>query len=755
MPSRRRILFAGLLALLLALFVFWIMPTAVARGVRGWLWWQARKEGLKVEIEKVDAPFLQPVVIRGLHITSANDASCKIDLKIGQAVVDLELARILTGASGRAIDKVVIDTLQIETRCYAASGPARSKLAWSTIQKLLPNNLNIGKLDLRVEEGATIVLLRNASLSASQLEAGRFSAGEFTVASPLFRQTFSDLRGATGWQNNRLTLGGFTLANGLAVQSMTTDLSQLGKKRVGIELDVDAFGGKLRASVANEWRQERSNWSIAGSAKEISLAQTSEAFGFTNQIGGMLHACKFTFHGDARDLSQTTASIWMELTESSWAGRKSEVIMLGAALNNRQIQLQQFYVKQRKNQLTLSGEGAIPSNSSNWLSPDFRCDVSGSIHDLGEFAGLFGAKAGDFAGEIAIEGTMNARDRKIGGYLTLGGASLTLFRTSIDALTAKLNLKAPELEIEQFELKRKSDRYQAQGRIDMSNEHNYSGTLNATIKNVGEYLSIWRGPAAHDAKPTPAELNVAIESATWDVTGAIAPPNSSPLNFTAHFPLRIGTDWSAFLSSPINATFDFPSLFLANVPQFFHPDIFLDGILSGKLSISETLQHPRITGDLQLLNGKLHNAPMDLVEANGRLTFAGDRGTIEFLNVSTKDVDLSFRGEIDLRDQNDVAIKLAPILPIFDLTTLPIDCVGNVEVAPVGLTLAAPIEEMEIRGKLFQGNWSLVPKEHGIARSVRLCFGNAIDNRVLSFGAHPRPTPESSRPRKSGKRRAN
>jgi hypothetical protein len=749
MPHRRRILMAGLVALLLALFVFWIMPTAVARGVRGWLWWQARKQGLKIEIEKVEAPLLQPVAIHGLHIASAVDAPCQIDLKIGQAIVDLELARILTGASGRAIDKLVIDALRIETRCHAPSGTAKSKLAWSTIQKLLPNNLNIGKLDLRVEDGATVVLVRNASLSASQLEAGRFSAGEFTVASPLFRQTFSDLRGATGWQNNRLTLGEFTLANGLAVQSMITDLSQLGKKRIGIELDVDAFGGKLRTSVANEWRHERSDWSIAGSAKEISLAQTSEAFGFTNQIGGMLHACKFTFHGDTRDLSQTTASVWMELTDSSWAGRKSEVIMLGAALYNRQIQLQQFYVKQRKNQLTLSGEGAIPSNSSNWLSPDFRCDVSGSIHDLGEFAGLFGAKPGDFAGEIAIEGTMNARDRKIGGYLTLGGASLTLFRTSIDALTAKLNLKAPELEIEQFELKRKSDRFQAQGRIDMSHDHNYSGTLSATIKNLAEYLAILRGPAARDAKATPAELKIAIESATWDVSGTIIPPNSAPLNFTAHFPLRIGADWSAFLASPFSATVDFPSIFLANAPQFFHPDIFLDGILSGKLSISETLQHPRITGDLQLLNGNLHNGPMSLVEANGRITFSGDSGSIEFLNASTKDVDLSFRGEIDLRDQNDLAIKLTPILPIFDLTTQPIDCVGDVEIAPVGLTLAAPIEDLQIRGRLFQGNWSIIPKEHGIARSLRLCFGNAVDNKVLSFGAHPRPT--SVKPRKRTK----
>jgi hypothetical protein len=58
---------------------------------------------------------------------------------------------------------------------------------------------------------------------------------------------------------------------------------------------------------------------------------------------------------------------------------------------------------------------------------------------------------------------MNARDRKIGGQLTANGASLS-FKTSVDALSAKLNLEATELRLEQLELKRKSDILQVQGK---------------------------------------------------------------------------------------------------------------------------------------------------------------------------------------------------------------------------------------------------------------------------------------------------
>ena len=99
MPPRRKLLITSLLALLIGVSVFWISPMGVARGVRAWLWWQARQQGLKIEIGKINAPFLRPVVLQRLHVTSAGNAPCQIELQAGQVIVDLQLARILTGAS--------------------------------------------------------------------------------------------------------------------------------------------------------------------------------------------------------------------------------------------------------------------------------------------------------------------------------------------------------------------------------------------------------------------------------------------------------------------------------------------------------------------------------------------------------------------------------------------------------------------------------------------------------------------------------
>src|SRR6202008_2652352 len=107
---------------------------------------------------------------------------------------------------------------------------------------------------------------------------------------------------------------------------------------------------------------------------------------------------------------------------------------------------------------------------------------------------------------------------------------------------------------------------------------------------------------------------------------------------------------NVFRVSPLNITLNFPSIFLATAAQLFNPPIFRDGILSGNISLSETLQRPRIDGDVQLVNGKFgsgRGTPFNLTEASGHIVFGASRGTIEFLNVATKDADLSLSGEID------------------------------------------------------------------------------------------------------------
>jgi hypothetical protein len=159
----------------------------------------------------------------------------------------------------------------------------------------------------------------------------------------------------------------------------------------------------------------------------------------------------------------------------------------------------------------------------------------------------------------------------------------------------------------------------------------------------------------------------------------------------------------------------------------------------------------------------LQNTFLNLTEASGSITLNETRASLDFFSAATKDVDLSFRGEIDYQDTNALAIKIAASTPIFDLRTRAIDCVGKIEIESVPVTLAPVIAELEFRGGLFQSDWTMNLKEpmgiesngtltlNKAARKLPLCLGTGPGERTLLLGAHPRP--ESVKPRKRAKRR--
>ena len=241
-----------------------------------------------------------------------------------------------------------------------------------------------------VAMGAAVVLLRNASFSGNEIEAGRFASDQVVVISPWFRQSFSQLRGATKWEENRLTLAGLSLAPGLDLPSITGDVSHLGEQNAGLNFDVEVFGGRVRADISHEWRAGADIWNVVGSAGDISLAQTAEALGLAQSISGMLHACNFTFRGNLLDPARASGWLWTEVTAPTWRERSADLVMLGATLADRQVHLQQLYIKQASNELTVHGESSFPPIWANWLANKFSGDISAEIVDLREFAMLFG-----------------------------------------------------------------------------------------------------------------------------------------------------------------------------------------------------------------------------------------------------------------------------------------------------------------------------------------------------------------------------
>jgi hypothetical protein len=490
-------------------------PLLVAGGLRLWMAGIARQQGLRIETEQIEAPFLRPVIIHKLRLTNGADAPFRMDCAAARLEIDLNILGIFTGSS-RPLRRLIAETVTLDIRRNPHPAAPPRKFAWSAFENLLSDNFKFSGVQLHVENGSTIVELRDGVLTGSQLEAGVFTAKEIAIASPWFQKSFSNLRGATAWQESRLMVGALSLMRGLDLDTITVDLSHIGGSSIGIEMNLDAFGGKIRARVSSDDRGEKRIWDVAGNGAEISLAQMSDALEWTNRASGSLHACKFTFRGEATDVRNATASLWAEVTGLTWRDRTADTVMIGASLYNRAVQVEQLYIKQRNNQLTLSGEFALPEKSADWIKPAFRGDISASINDLGDFARLFGWGPSDFSGRIVANGTVAAREQKLGGQLTVAGNSLILFRSPIESVEVKVGLEDSRLAITKLEVRQKSDFFRAEGNFALAGDHSYTGAVQTSVAEIGDYhgfVSQWTEPLALGG-------SVAIEWTGQGVNGA-------------------------------------------------------------------------------------------------------------------------------------------------------------------------------------------------------------------------------------------
>ena len=493
MSFRKRLLiFFGILLLAgagTALFA----PFLVANGIRLWVLWAARSEGISVEIERIEAPFLRDVAIHGLHVRPAKTAPREINLQASNVVLDLNFRRWIFGRRARFLRTIAVDQLAGSVR--TASQARGEKLDWRRLHELLPDNFRIGDLDLDVETDSSTVSLRGLILSASQIESGEFFARRIFVSSPYLRQTFVDLRGATSWEGSRLTIAGISLARGLDLEAATIDLSQLAKRRLGIDLHLDTFGGTLRASFQGR-AEKKFAIDLAGSAVNISLAQISSALGFLEPITGSVRASKFTFRGNPGEFLDATASVWIELADFAWRARRADTVMLGATYYDRRLEVDQLYVRQHRNELTLNGELLWPKQPVRWANLQFRGRMDASIPDLNAFAQLFGAQTGDLAGAVSTQGEIDSMTTAAHGQLAFHGQGVSFRGVALDSLGGSIQFNGSEAVVENFALRHGDDFIQGQGTLDLAPNHRYSARLTGAVNNLAAYAPLlpagWR-----------------------------------------------------------------------------------------------------------------------------------------------------------------------------------------------------------------------------------------------------------------------
>ena len=483
MSLRKKPLLAlGFVLLALVLLNFGV-PPLMEHSIAAWLRYEARRSGLVLGFSEIRAPLFRPVEIRELKIVGAGLDAEHFEFDAGRIEAGLSFATFFGGSEKSHL----LSSLRVEHAKFFIRGRAplsAGPIDWTALTRLLPERFEIFADQLRLEQPFSLLSFEDTKVSASKGNSGILSIGAVEMRAPFLEKRFAHVRGITRWQDDRLSIGSINLLEGFTIDSLVIDLTGLRAGRVGTDLGVSVLGGKMRANIATERPGKTRLWEAAGTASGISLPQVASALGLTVPVQGMIRGSKFTFRGDPRDFLNATASIWMELTGFSWRERKADVIMLGANFYGHTVQLQQLFIKQRRNELTLSGETAI---GTEWLNPDFRGDISASINDLGQFAELFGARPEVFAGKVAARGRMHAHERTVDGDLALTGDGLKIFRIPVDSLTARIGLEAGRAQVDQLEFKRGEDFLRAQGKIDLAQKKSFTLSAESWCHELRDY----------------------------------------------------------------------------------------------------------------------------------------------------------------------------------------------------------------------------------------------------------------------------
>jgi autotransporter translocation and assembly factor TamB len=260
----------------------------------------------------------------------------------------------------------------------------------------------------------------------------------------------------------------------------------------------------------------------------------------------------------------------------------------------------------------------------------------------------------------------------------------------------------------------------------------------------------WRDFVFGDEARLSADLETRLASKVLSLKTNASASGSDPVKIEASIPWRLEKQGSGHVLNtvgPLSATLNFPVIFLAKFPRYLFHGLFLDGILGGNLTISDSLQHPRVSGESHLIGGRL----ADGSSLAFGLTFRGQAATVDFIRLAQRGIDRFAHGEIEFTDLTGIAAKILPNESILETTPLAAgDCVSGIELSAATVTQAQklPIDEIDFRGSLFDRAWTIslsgkIPDDPyqtlrtPVARTFPFCRENESSGKPLTLGLAP------------------
>lgn len=499
--SRFRPIRIALLLLLLALASL-AEPRVFRAFVGKMIELEAWRSGVGVNVGSVGGSLFEPLVLTRSHWTFASKNGAATRIEVARAEAEFDWRSVLHGDFERWFHRLAVRGVSAKITLPHESSPLPHKLAtpaWKAVAPRgrwmpMPREISASGVDFIVERGADYVRLEQSDFAASVDQPGHIRAAKMTIKQPWMHRTFRQVRGTTAMQATKLIVGDLVLDPGVSILNFSAELAALAKGQLNMDIEVGAFGGKIRAEAQTLAHERPLTIELTSRFEQIDLAKLATFLGSSDAAGGTVKQGQFNFRGAPRELDRASASLYLDASNFQWDSRQWDSLALAASLLNRRIQVAKLDLHQGSNRLNLSGEMSLPTADSKWWQNEFTCNIAAKIDDLTGLSALLLPEFKFVAGKANIDGSIRGRNQQFAGQLIVSGSHLRWRNAPIENLHAAVKLEGNECQVRSFEVFNAGDYVRGNGVVNILGATQYWGELHASIDELATYAAILQKP---------------------------------------------------------------------------------------------------------------------------------------------------------------------------------------------------------------------------------------------------------------------
>ncbi len=542
-----RLLFLLTLLALVSLVEPRVFQFVVRHGVALEAW----RNGGRAHVRSVEGSLFEPVILRHSTWAFANEMGVVARMDVERARVEMDWKVILKGMPSRIFQRLTLDGVAGKIEVQRGEGKSVKRrwvppldLVWLRGRWMpMPSILEARDVNLVIAAGGEFVRLEQARFRVSEQEPGIIKIGKLAVQQSWLKRSFPNVRGTTALQNGALIIARLQLEPGVEVSSLSTNLEKLTRGELEQVLQVDAFGGDIRADAGMKRDEQPRRFSVSGRFSKIDIGQLASFLSLSEAAGGTIKEGNFSFNGSPHDVQQATTWLHLDAANFQWESRQWDSLVLGVTLIDRRLQVHECSLLQGHNALTLDGEMTLPEPGREWWQGDFNANISAKIENMTELSALLLPEFTYAAGRGTIEGAVRGHEEKFQGHLVIEGSKLRWRDAPIEQLNAALRINGNELQVAHLNIFNGEDYVRGNGVVNILGPTQYWGTLRASVADLDTYAAILQKPIV----PEPLAGGALID---WDGEGS-AKGNSG--KFAAHLRKVRSPSAAGAQLHPINA----------------------------------------------------------------------------------------------------------------------------------------------------------------------------------------------------------